>query len=155
MSPTDRDDLPRDDLPRDDLPRGDDPDDDAPRADRSDPSDDPSDVELDDDWGTVRAEPGRGTAGEEEPYVRPIDRFRDGAVGSVLAAGMLGLRDVLEGRREREDVAIVGQAPAPDHEPAVDVVIDPDHPERTVAFVRRPPPSDPPHPSDPADEPPA
>jgi hypothetical protein len=37
---------------------------------------------------------------------RPIDKFRGTAVGGVLAAGMLGLRDVLEPRKD-EEIAIV------------------------------------------------
>src|SRR5262249_26017884 len=37
---------------------------------------------------------------------RPIDKFRDTAVGSVLAAGLLGLRDALEPPK-KEEVAIV------------------------------------------------
>ena len=74
---------------------------------------------------------------------RPIDRFRRGAVGSVVAAGLLGLRHALEGRPEREEVTIVSEAP--EREPApIDVQLDLDHPERSVAVVRpapRPPPS--------------
>jgi hypothetical protein len=66
---------------------------------------------------------------------RPIDRFRRGAVGSVVAAGLLGLRDALEGRPEREEVTIVSEAP--EHDPApIDVQLDPDHPEQSVVVVR-------------------
>ena len=68
---------------------------------------------------------------------RPVDRFRRSATGAVVAAGLLGLRDALEGRPEKEEVAIVNEAPdAPPRD--VDVVIDFDHPERSVAVVRRP-----------------
>ena len=42
---------------------------------------------------------------------RPVDTFRRTAVGSVVAAGLLGLRDALEGRPEKEEVAIVSEAP--------------------------------------------
>ena len=67
---------------------------------------------------------------------RPVDRFRRTATGAVVAAGLLGLRDALEGRPEKEEVAIVNEAPdAPPRD--VDVVIDFDHPERSVAVVRR------------------
>jgi hypothetical protein len=73
---------------------------------------------------------------------RPIDRFRRGAVGSVVAAGLLGLRDALEGRPEREEVTIVSEAP--EHEPApIDVQLDLKHPERSVAVVRPTPPTPP------------
>ena len=37
------------------------------------------------------------------PAARPIDKFRGTAVGGVLAAGMLGLRDVLEPPQRRGD----------------------------------------------------
>jgi hypothetical protein len=75
---------------------------------------------------------------EDEPISgdRPVDRFRRTATGAVVAAGLLGLRDALEGRPEKEEVAIVNEAPdAPPRD--VDVVIDFDHPERSVAVVRR------------------
>jgi hypothetical protein len=77
--------------------------------------------------------------GEEEPVSeeRPVDRFRRSATGAVVAAGLLGLRDALEGRPEKEEIAIVNEAPAaPPRD--LDVVIDFDHPERSIAVVRRP-----------------
>ena len=67
---------------------------------------------------------------------RPVDRFRRSATGAVMAAGLLGLRDALEGQPEKEEVAIVNEAPAaPPRD--LDVVIDFDHPERSIAVVRR------------------
>jgi len=79
-------------------------------------------------------------AGDEEAPVsgdRPVDRFRRSATGAVVAAGLLGLRDALEGRPEKEEVAIVNEAPeGPPRD--VEVVIDFEHPERSVAVVRRP-----------------
>jgi hypothetical protein len=82
------------------------------------------------------------TAGEtpEDPesWERPIDKFRRGAAGSVIAAGLLGVRDALEGRPEKEEPAIVSEAPEPklDH---IDIVLDPEHPERSRAVVYLPP----------------
>jgi hypothetical protein len=78
----------------------------------------------------------------EEHWERPIDRFRRGAAGSVVAAGLLGMRDALEGRPEREEPAIVSEAPDPrlDH---IDLVLDPEHPERSRAVVYLPPPDQP------------
>jgi hypothetical protein len=68
---------------------------------------------------------------------RPVDRFRRTATGAVVAAGLLGLRDALEGRPEKEEVTIVNEAPAaPPRD--LEVVIDFDHPERSVALVRDP-----------------
>jgi 4'-phosphopantetheinyl transferase len=67
---------------------------------------------------------------------RPIDKFRDTAVGSVVAAGLLGLRDALETPRD-DKVAIVkeygGEPPFSD-----DFVLrlDPDHPEDSIVMVR-------------------
>lgn len=71
----------------------------------------------------------------EGAWERPVDRFRKTAAGSVVAAGLLGLRDAMEGRPEKEEVTIVSEAPT---RPVGDlhVVIDHDHPERTIAIVR-------------------
>jgi len=70
------------------------------------------------------------------PPERPVDRFRRGAVGSVVAAGLLGLRDALEGRPERDEVTIVSEAPEGEDARTLDVHLDPDHPERSVAVLR-------------------
>ena len=87
---------------------------------------------------------GDGEAGSEagsdaapENWERPIDKFRRSGAGSVIAAGLLGVRDALEGRPEREEPAIVSEAPEPklDH---IDIVLDPDHPERSRAVVYLP-----------------
>jgi hypothetical protein len=76
-----------------------------------------------------------------EAWERPIDRFRRGAAGSVIAAGLLGVRDALEGRPEKEEPAIVSEAPEPrlDH---IDLVLDLEHPERSRAVVYLPPPEE-------------
>ena len=81
--------------------------------------------------------------GDPEHWERPIDKFRRSGAGSVIAAGLLGVRDALEGRPEREEPAIVSEAPEPklDH---IDIVLDPDHPERSRAVVYLPHPDDPP-----------
>lgn len=82
-------------------------------------------------------EAGAADEAEPEPWERPIDKFRRGAAGSVIAAGLLGVRDAIEGRPEREEPAIVSEAPEPklDH---IDIVLDPDHPERSRAIVYLP-----------------
>ena len=87
------------------------------------------------------AEDVTGDAGEEDEPVcgdRPVDRFRRSATGAVVAAGLLGLRDALEGRPEKEEVAIVNEAPDAPPPRDLEVVIDFDHPERSVAMVKRP-----------------
>jgi hypothetical protein len=70
------------------------------------------------------------------PPERPVDRFRRGAVGSVVAAGLLGLRDALEGRPEREEVTIVSEAPEGEGGQTLDIHLDPDHPEQSIAVLR-------------------
>jgi hypothetical protein len=67
---------------------------------------------------------------------RPVDRFRTTAVGTVVTAGLFGLRDALEGRPEREEIAIVSEAP----ERAADtkgprVIVDPDDPTRVTVVL--------------------
>jgi hypothetical protein len=91
----------------------------------------PDDETLSETGGETDAE-----ADDAENWERPVDRFRRSAAGSVVAAGLLGLRDVMEGRPEREEVTIVNEAPT---RPVgdLDVVLDPDHPERAIAIVRR------------------
>jgi hypothetical protein len=69
---------------------------------------------------------------------RPVDRFRQTAVGTVVAAGLLGLRDALEGRPEREETAIVSEAPDRTVDDGVTLVFDEDDPY-AVRVVLRPP----------------
>jgi hypothetical protein len=70
---------------------------------------------------------------------RPIDRFRQTAAGSVVAAGLLGLRDALEGRPEREEVAIVSEAPDQPADQGVTLVFDEDDPSRLRVVLPRQP----------------
>ena len=96
------------------------------------------------DEDPVRPDPER----PDPAWERPIDRFRRTTTGTIVAAGLLGIRDVMEGRPEKEEVTIVSEAPA---QPVrdLDIVIDPEHPERTIAIVRRPAP----HPAEDAEQP--
>lgn len=71
-----------------------------------------------------------------EPFERPIDRFRRTATGAVVSAGLLGLRDALEGHPEREEAAIVQEAPTRPRRGRVDVHLDFEHPEQSIALVR-------------------
>jgi len=75
----------------------------------------------------------------EAHFDRPVDKFRRGAVGSVVAAGLLGLRDAMEGRPEREETVIVSEAPSQPHDDNLEIMLDAEHPERSVVIVRRPP----------------
>ena len=85
-----------------------------------------------DDHGASDAE----SDGQPAPE-RPVDRFRKGAVGSMVAAGLFGLRDALEGRPEREDTVLEVEAAAT---PVSDMelFLDPDHPELSRVVLRRP-----------------
>ena len=75
-------------------------------------------------------------------WERPVDKFKRTAAGSVVVAGLLGLRDALEGRPEKEEPAIVGEAPAAPPPDGIEVVLDFEHPERSVVYLSSPPPGD-------------
>jgi hypothetical protein len=45
----------------------------------------------------------------------------------------------MEGRPEREETVIVTEAPSQPHDANLELVLDPEHPERSVVIVRRPP----------------
>lgn len=70
---------------------------------------------------------------------RPIDRFRHTAAGTVVAAGLLGLRDALEGRPEKEEVAIVNEAPTRPVEDGLTLVFDEDDPSSLKVVLPRGP----------------
>jgi hypothetical protein len=75
---------------------------------------------------------------------RPVDRFRRTAAGSIVAAGLFGLRDALEGRPERDQIAVVADAPTREQDGPVEVVLDFERPGHGIVVLRRPsPPSDP------------
>jgi len=76
---------------------------------------------------------------------RPIDKFRGTAVGSVLAAGLLGLRDALEPAHDEEVAIVQNYSGAPPFTDPIVLRLDPDHPEDSIVMVRpwlrNPPPS--------------
>ena len=72
---------------------------------------------------------------------RPIDKFRRTAAGTVVAAGLLGLRDALEGKPEKEEITIVSEAPTRPVEDGFMLVFDDDDPSSLkVVMPRRPEP---------------
>jgi hypothetical protein len=80
-----------------------------------------------------------GDLAAEHAPERPVDRFRRTAAGSVVAAGLFGLRDALEGRPEKEEVTIVSEAP---EEPVDDdylLVFDKNLPPGMKVVLPRPP----------------
>jgi hypothetical protein len=79
---------------------------------------------------------------EEHAPPRPVDRFRQTAAGTVIAAGLLGLRDALEGRPEREEIPIVNEAPSGRVEPGFRLVFDEDAGVVTVVLPEPLPPDD-------------
>ena len=89
-------------------------------------------------------------AADDEPFERPVDRFRTTAVRTVVAAGLLGLAQALEGRPQREEVAVVQEAstPPPLVPRRMELLLDPEHPERSMVFL--PDPSGPQEPTEPA-----
>jgi hypothetical protein len=79
---------------------------------------------------------------DEPAPPRPVDRFRRTTAGTVVAAGLLGLRDALEGRPEREEPAIVSEAPTGPGRGRIDVQLDFDDPARSRVVIHRPAPTD-------------
>jgi hypothetical protein len=77
--------------------------------------------------------------GAEAIPARPVDRFRRTAAGSVVAAGLFGLRDALEGRPEREETAVVAEARTPADNGPIEVVLDFDRPGHGIVVIRRDP----------------
>ncbi|MET0422130.1 MAG: hypothetical protein ABW073_10530 [Acidimicrobiia bacterium] len=60
---------------------------------------------------------------------------RTATPSAALAAALLGLQDVLEGRKEREKPVIEVEAagePPPD---GIEMFLDPEHPERSVVVI--------------------
>jgi hypothetical protein len=72
-------------------------------------------------------------AGHAEPA--PIQKFRASAVGSVLAAGLLGLREALEQPLDEPAIVVDWSDAPPFSEPMV-LRLDPDHPEDSIVMVR-------------------
>ena len=68
-------------------------------------------------------------------WERPVDRFRRSAAGTVVSAGLLGLRDALEGRPEREEPAIMAEAPAAPPPGKIEVLIDFERPGHALAII--------------------
>jgi hypothetical protein len=66
----------------------------------------------------------------------PVERFRRTAIGSVLAAGMLGLGDVLEGRKDNTPAIVEDWAGGEPFKEPIVLRLDPDHPEDSIVMVR-------------------
>jgi hypothetical protein len=101
---------------------------------------------LDDDEDTTDEPAGRsgepddadldGATLEGHARPAPIERFHRSALGSVLAAGMFGLRDVFEPEKDETPAIVEDWAGGePFNEPMV-LRLDPDHPEDSIVMIR-------------------
>jgi hypothetical protein len=77
--------------------------------------------------------------GSLEPHAEPapIEKFRRSAVGTMFAAGLLGLRDVIEPPKDETPAIVEDWAGG---EPFADPIVlrlDPDHPEDSIVMIRR------------------
>jgi hypothetical protein len=97
-------------------------------------------VVLDDDEDYTDEQPGDdgepdgAVTGHAEPA--PIERFRRTAIGSVLASGMRGLRDVLEPRKDETPAIVEDWAGGEPFDDPIVLRLDPDHPEDSIVMVR-------------------
>ncbi|MFM8236395.1 MAG: hypothetical protein ACKOBG_01375 [Actinomycetota bacterium] len=75
--------------------------------------------------------------GAGPPAVRAIDRFQHTAIGGVLAAGMLGLRDVFEPERDDQPAIVQDWSGAPPFGDRILLRLDPDNPQDSIVVIRR------------------
>jgi hypothetical protein len=110
------DDPPTDDLPTDEVA--------------------PDDVPPDEEWLGAEWLPDTWVHEESLPPTRDVDRFRRTTAGSMLAAGMLGLQQVLEPKKS-EDPPIVVEAPGePPGVKKLEFDLDPDDPSASTVTLR-------------------
>jgi hypothetical protein len=67
----------------------------------------------------------------------PITKFRRTATGTVLAAGLLGLAEALEGPREEQVAIVVDHAGEPPFSDPILMRLDPDAPQDSIVLIRR------------------
>jgi hypothetical protein len=66
----------------------------------------------------------------------PVQRFEQSAAGAVFAAGLLGLRDALEGPKKEEVQVVTDWSGDPPFTDPYVLRLDPDHPEDSIVMVR-------------------
>jgi hypothetical protein len=96
------------------------------------------DVVLDDeeDYADEHLDDGPDGAVVAHADPAPIERFRRTSLGTALAAGLLGLRDVLEPPKDETPAIVEDWAGG---EPFTDPIVlrlDPEHPEDSIVMVR-------------------
>jgi hypothetical protein len=99
-------------------------DDDEDYIDQADPDDADSD----------EADPDSAPEGHAEPA--PIERFHRSAIGTALAAGMFGLRDVLEPPKDETPAIVEDWAGGEPFSDPIVLRLDPDHPEDSIVMIR-------------------
>jgi hypothetical protein len=92
------------------------------------------DEDYADEQPGIDGEPDGELLGHAEPA--PIERFRRTALGSVLAAGMFGLRDVLEPPKDETPAIVEDWAGGEPFNDPIVLRLDPDHPEDSIVMVR-------------------
>jgi hypothetical protein len=91
---------------------------------------------LDDDEDYTDDPTDEGLDPEAHAQPAPIERFHRSAIGTALAAGMFGLRDVLETPKDETPAIVEDWAGGqPFNEPMV-LRLDPDHPEDSIVMIR-------------------
>ncbi len=92
---------------------------------------------LDDDEGYLDDD---GEGDEDDPLAHaepaPIEKFHRTTVGTVLAAGLFGLRDVIEPPKDEQPAIVEDWSGG---EPFTDPMVlrlDPEHPEDSIVMVR-------------------
>lgn len=75
-------------------------------------------------------------AEEQLAQPRPVDRFRSTAAGTVLAAGLLGIADALEGPRDNDVEIVIDYAGDPPFSDRFLMRLDPDNPSDSIVVVQ-------------------
>jgi hypothetical protein len=73
---------------------------------------------------------------EDQAEPAPIEKFRRTAVGSVFAAGLLGLRDVLEPPKDEEPAIVQDWSGGEPFKDPYVLRLDPDNPQDSIVMVR-------------------
>jgi hypothetical protein len=74
---------------------------------------------------------------EDDAEPAGIHKFRRTATGTVLAAGLLGVADALEGPRDEEVAIVTEYTGEPPFSDPIVLRLDPDAPEDSIVLVRR------------------
>lgn len=109
------------------------------------PDEPPADPEewTDEQWlaWLEATDPDGDRATGHDAALRPLtslNRLARSSGGHVLGQAMLGIANVIYGRREDEIVVVADSDGEPDTDEPFTVHLDPDHPERSSVVFRRP-----------------